>query len=228
MAKSAVLKMKPAQARRAGEQGLELVKKDKAKLQGRLEAGVLEGLAEDVRLLGNQTSSALTARVQKKAATQEQNEVAEELSALVGAVRSVLKLTAQETAVRKAAGVGRKLTAKSVKTVLAAADMVIEAYGIYADAMRAAGVLPADVDTLIGKANALAAADQVQEGRKVASKLSTVERNKVQKRVEAGLMKLIAAAEMQFVVADPERVALYKALVPARSKKRKPRPTPIP
>jgi hypothetical protein len=95
------------------------------------------------------------------------NQTSSALTALVLASRSVLMLTGQESAVRKAAGVGRKVSAKSVKSMLAAADMVIEAYGIYADAMRSAGVLPADVDTLIGMANALAAADKVQEGRVV-------------------------------------------------------------
>jgi len=72
------------------------------------------------------------------------------------------------------------------------------------------------------------AADQAQEAKKVAAKLSTAERVTVQRRVEAALMKIIAAAELEFAVKQPERVAQYKALVPAKAKKRKPKPAPQP
>jgi len=220
------LRMKPIQARRAGEQVAELLKQDKAKLQPRLEAGVIEGVLEDVRLLSNTMSTAITARVQKKAATQAQNDVAAELASRVMAVRSAVKITGQSAVVRKALGVGRVVSAKSVKSVLAGANMVVEAYAKHADAMRAAGVLPVDVETMTGLANALADADQAQEMKKVASKLSTAERAKVQKRLEGALMKIIAAAGLQFGVTDPERAAQYAALIPAKPKKRKPKPQP--
>jgi hypothetical protein len=65
------LRMKPDAARRAAEQLLALTKKDKTKLEGRLDAGTLTGLQEDVRLLSTSTASALTSRVQRKAATRQ-------------------------------------------------------------------------------------------------------------------------------------------------------------
>lgn len=228
MARNASLKMKPNQARRAGEQAAELLKKDQTKLQPRLEAGVIEGLLEDVRLLSNTMSSAITARVQKKAATQAQNDTAVELAALVMALRSAVKITGQSAVLRKALGVGRTVSTNSVKSVLAAANMVIEAYANHADEMRASGVLPVDVETVMGLSNALANADQAQEMKKVASKLSTSERAAVQKRVEGALMKIIAAAGLEFARTDPERVAQYAALIPSKPKRRKQQPQPAP
>jgi hypothetical protein len=44
--------------------------------------------------------------------------------------------------------------------------------------------------------------------------------------LEGALGKSIAAAKMEFVVSDPERVAQYEALIPAQRKKRKPKPAP--
>ncbi|MFH2007112.1 MAG: hypothetical protein ABI333_11045 [bacterium] len=223
MAKQAALKMKPDEARRAAEQGVTLVTKDKTKLEPRVGAGVIDGLAEDAGALSDQVSSTVAARVQKLASTATQNVTAGKLVDRVMAVRSALQKTGADKVVQKKAGVGRTMSSRSVKSALAGADMVIETYTKHPDELRAAGVLPKDVDTIIGLANALRAADAAQEGQKVAAKLSTAERGNVQRRVEAALMRVIAAAELEFVESDPERVRQYQALIPAKPKKKPPK-----
>lgn len=86
--------MKPDVARRAAEQLLALTKMDKTKLEGRLDAGTLTGLQEDIRLLSTSTASALTSRVQRKAATETQNKTAKKLAALVKAEAAMGKVIA--------------------------------------------------------------------------------------------------------------------------------------
>jgi hypothetical protein len=224
MARSVALKMKPDVALRAADQGVELAKKDRTKLEQRLPAGAIDGLAQDAGLLAEKTSGSVTARAQKKASTQKQNVTGAQVRRRVMAMRSALQRTGAESEVLKAAGVGRKLPANSVKAALAAADMLIVASAKFPDAMREAGVLSKDVETLTGLAGALRAADSAQEGQMVAAKLSTAERKTVQRRVEATLMRIIAAAELEFVEDNPERVKQYQALVPSKPKKKKPAP----
>lgn len=117
---------------------------------------------------------------------------------------------------------GSRITSNSVKTALAAGDMVVEAYAKYPDEMRASGLLPVDMDTIVGLGNALRAADKAQEGQKVVSTSSTARRKATQYRLEQGLMKVIAAAELEFVESDTARVKQYQALIPARPKRKKP------
>jgi len=214
--------MKPEEAIRAGEQAEQLLKKDKTKLEGRLEPAVIDGITEDTATLSDRASKATTARAQRSAATQKQNVIAKRVCDRVIACRSALQKTAVPKEVLKAAGVGKRITSKSVKTALEAGDMVVEAYAKYPEEMRAAGLLPADMDTIVGLGNALRAADLAQEGQKVVSTTSTAQRKAAQQRLEQGLMKVIAAAELEFVESDPARVAQYQALIPARPKRKKP------
>ena len=73
MAKRVLLRMKPEQAVRAGEQAEQLLKKDKAKLEARLGPAVVAGITEDTAIVSEKASKATTARAQRSAATQKQN-----------------------------------------------------------------------------------------------------------------------------------------------------------
>jgi hypothetical protein len=107
--------------------------------------------------------------------------------------------------------------------VFAGADMVIATYAKYPDALRSAGVLPTDLDTLTGLGNALRTADQGQEAKKVTAKEKTAARKAAQARVESGIAKIISAAELA-LVDQPERVALYHAALPTTTRKKKAEP----
>ena len=92
--------------------------------------------------------------------------------------------------------------------------------------VRGAGVLPEDIDTITGLRNALRTADAGQETQKVTAKDKTVTRKAVQARVEAAIDKIIAAADLA-LVDQPDRLALYHAVIPSRGKKAAaPKPTP--
>lgn len=215
--------MKPAEALRAVERVKELLKKDRAKLEGRLDAAVIAGMEEDAGLLATKIAGAKTVRAQKMALTLRQNLTAEQIIALVMALRSAMKKGRVSDELRKAAGVGTSISPNSVGSALNAADKIIKAYGDYTDELRVVGVLPKDVETLGEMVSALRVTDGSQEGKKTESKLTTAERDAAQRRLEAALLKIIGAAELELVFTDPERMKQYQELIPARPKKKKPK-----
>ncbi len=219
------LKMKPDQARRVAEQALEMYEQDKDLLLERLPAGLMAGMQEDAGLLSNKTASSKTARLTSKTNTAVQNDLAKKLAKWVSTTRRSVRRTCQDKAVRTAVGMGERVHPKVVKTVLAGADAVLKAYTKYPDALRAAGLLPRDVEAINTLASALRAADTAQEKGLAKSRQSTAARKKVQARVESALETLIAAAELEFAVENPERAAEYAALIPTKRARRKPKPT---
>jgi hypothetical protein len=221
MAKKPSLKMKPDDARKAAEQCQELLKTDKQKIERRVGGAVIQMLARNAALLSDKTASTVALRAEKLGLTQDQNETAEQVADRVIAVRSALSETNASDVVRKMAGVGQSVNRKVVKSVLAAADMVIETYVNHTKAMAGAGVLPDDVDMIIGLANALQATDKTQEGAKKAAPLSTARRKALQLEVEEGLSRIIAAVGLEYVGSDPERVKMYRSLIPSRPTKKK-------
>jgi hypothetical protein len=213
-------KYEPEEDLQMGEQTLELAKKDKAKVQPRLEAGILEGLGEDLGHLREGSGNAAVLRAQKVAKTRTQNENVARVVTLVQATRNAAKAAGLGKAVLKAMGVGRKINPGLVKSVRAAAAMVVEAYGTHTAEMRRAGILPEDIDALIGTAGSLEAADSQKEQAKVASWQGTEARKAAQLRVEQAVGLILAAAELA-LSEDPARLALYRAVVPSAPKGRK-------
>jgi hypothetical protein len=221
MAKTAANIMKPAEALRAVEQCKEMLKKDRTALESRLDAAVISGVEEDVGLLTKKIAGAKTTRAKKMALTLRQNLTAEQIAALVMVIRSAMQKFRASKELKKAAGVGTALAQRSVTSAGNAADKIIKSYADYTDEMRLIGVLPKDIATLEEMVTTLRATDGSQEGKKQESKMTTAERNAVQRRLEAGLLKIIGAAELEFVFTNPERMKAYQALIPARPKRKK-------
>jgi len=219
------LRHKPEEALRIGTQMVELATQDKAKLDARLPAGHRDGMTEDFGILGESSSGAVAARVQKKASTQTQDTVAERLRVRVQAVREACKLTDAPAYVLKELGVGHPMNVKVVLSVVSGAQLIIETYAKHPDVLRAAGVLPEDVESITGLRKALRSADDGQEKKKVSSKDKTANRKAVQARVEAGIYRILAAADLA-LVDQPERLALYHALIPTKTRPAKKPPTP--
>jgi len=224
-----VVKRKPDQTQRAGQQTLGLAEKDKAKLEPRLRAGTLGGLKEDLPLLGDTVDGQKTAGVVKKSATRSQGDLAAKLATRLQALRDVAHLTGLPRDVQLAMGVGKALRPGVVRSVTSGADAMINAYAVHTDAMRAAGVLPADLEEIAALRLSLLSADELQEDRKLTAKEKTALRNQVQARVEEAI-KLIVAAATLALADDPERLAMYRAQLPASKAGAKPvakRPSPV-
>lgn len=197
-----------------------LVERDRARLEMRLGAGALEGLDADLALLQDESSEAVVSRQFKKAATLSQQDAAGRLLALVMAVRTALKLRKVDAVVLTRAGVGKRLDVRLVRTVLEGARLVVEAYAEHPDVLRGAGVLPGDIAELASLSARLASVDTAQEESKVTAKRKTAARDAAHRRVKDAVAAIVGAAELAFVH-DPERLAMYRALLPRRIAARK-------
>jgi hypothetical protein len=204
---------KPEVVVRSALQLLELAEKDRALLEPRLVAGTLTGLREDTEALRREAPGAQAARQLKKAATATQKSAALALAGLVQGIRAACKSAGLDADVLRAVGVGRRLAATVVKSVVDAAGQVELAYREFPDAMRSAGVLPTDLERLTALRARLQSVDEAQELGKVTSKEKTASRDDAKRRVLAVIGKVLAAAELAFLD-QPERLAMYRAVRP--------------
>jgi len=209
-------KRKADETKRAGQAILGLTDKDKAKLEQRLPAGTLAGLAADLPDLDDSADAQKTARVGKRAATLTQEEVATRLARKLQDLRDAGRIAGLPREVLVAMGVGKALRPGVVRTVTSGADAMIAAYAEHTTALRAAGVLPVDLEVISQLRLQLQSADELQENRKLTAKEKTALRNRVQARVEDAIARVVAAATLA-LADDPVRVASYRALLP-RSK----------
>jgi aminoglycoside phosphotransferase family enzyme len=199
-----------------------LIKKDRTKIEGRLEAGTIDGFQTDLTLTKAESTGAVVARQSKKAATVSQADQIASLSVLVQAVRNGCKLKELSREILTDVGVGKPMN-RSVKSVTDAATLVINAYASHVDELRRAGVLPADIEKITALRDRLTESDVTQEHRKTSSKDQTQARNAAHKRLIKAMTAIIGAAELAFAE-DPERLALYRALRPTMSAAKKPAP----
>ncbi len=220
------LYLKPDQARRDGQQLCELVEQDRAKLDPRAKAGELQGLKSDVGRLTVIQTGTKTARVQKRAATRSQTEIAKNLATLLQAMRNLCRASNLSKELLTELGVGKAMRPGTVQTVLTGADMMVAAYARHTDVLREVGVLPADVEKVTTLRNQLEQVDGAQEIEKLTAKEKTALRNEVQARIEAAMTRIVAIAGVVFLD-NPERLAMYEALVPSRGKKKPTAPAPV-
>jgi len=204
---------KPEAVVRSALQMLELAEKDREELEPRLPAGTLTGLREDVDGLRAKAPGAVAARQLSKAGTATQESAATTLAALVQGIRTASRCAQLDPEVLRALGVGRRLYATVVKSVVEAAEHVEQAYREFPDALRSAGVLPADLERVIALRARLQSVDQAQELGKVTSKEKTASRDLVKRRALAAMGRILAAAELAFLD-KPERLAMYRAAIP--------------
>ncbi len=212
-------------ARRFGEQVIELLKSDRTKIEPRVGAGLIDGLIADLPMLRDSAVGATDARLAKKAATKGQTNAAELLYNLVMAGRAAIKYNKLDAEVCTRAGVGKTMNLKVVKSVLDGAEMMAQAYTQFPDPLRRAGLLPADIEQIQALRAQLTSVDVAQEAAKLTSKEKTRARNEAHLRVKAAIAAIVGAAELAFVH-KPERLALYRALVPTRSAAKK-APAPV-
>ncbi len=201
--------------RRAGEQILELVKTDRSRLEPRLAAGLIDGLAADLPLLLDAAMQAADTRQAKKASTKTQVAAAERLQDQVMALRSVLRMRKAPAELCTLAGVGKPVKSGVVGSILESAALMLSAYDSRPADFRLLGVLPADIEAVRTLYGQLASADQAQEALKVTAREKTARRNAAHKRVQEAIAAIAGAAELAFL-GRPDRLELYRSLVPRR------------
>ncbi|PKN45461.1 MAG: hypothetical protein CVU59_09005 [Deltaproteobacteria bacterium HGW-Deltaproteobacteria-17] len=206
-------KPKPEAVVRSALQLLELAGKDREVLEPRLPAGTLSGLQADADGLRIEAPGAVAARQLTMAATATLESTATTLAAQVQGIRTASRRARLDAAVLRAVGVGRRLHATVVSSVVEAAALVEQAFGEYPDALRSAGVLLADIERVAALRDRLRSMNEAQELGKVSSKEKTASRNLMKRRTLEAMGRILAAAELAFLD-QPERLALYRAALP--------------
>jgi hypothetical protein len=213
---------------RAGMAVKELAAAYRERLEPRLGAALLDGLAADLDELRGATSGAVSVRAGKRAATVGQADAAQQGSRLAIAIRSAVRQALpDDRAAQKGFGVGLSIRKESVASVASALQMVVDASEKDPARVRDAGVLPQDLDLAKQALSTLLSADAKQESRKVNAKQATASRVATQLRVEAAVGKILGAAAVEFHN-QPDIAARFAAIVPGHSGKSKSGSAPSP
>lgn len=210
-------RLKPAQITGRATEALALAGEDRALLEPRLGAGLLEGAQADLARVVEVVSGATEKRAEKVASTATQNELAAQVIQEVMAIRTAINVSGLSAAARKRYGVGLRMSPKTIKSVVAGANAVLNAAEETPDELRSVGVLPSDLEQLRALLAALTGADTVQEGKKITAKQATAERDATLRRLDDAVRK-IAAAGVLAHRNNPERRAKYEALLGGTSK----------
>lgn len=204
-------KARPADIQQKGIEALGLATEHREAIEGRLAAGAVDGLAADLAQVGAVVPLAVQARLERIGATAEQVEAALQAKRLVMAIRESIASSDLDAAARKAWGTGSTVNPKVIKSVVAAADIIIARATAKPDEARTAGVLPGDIESLRAAVATTRNVDSTQESRKASSKNATRDRDATLVRIESTIKKLSAAGQLAFA-GSPAIAARYAAL----------------
>jgi hypothetical protein len=206
---------------RVGRAALALATEKKAELDQRLPAGLRDGLCRDLDDLEGKQSASTLAKESLREATRTQNEAAEAVNHYLVLARGALVRAAPPGNVRTAFGLSLRPIIKKISSLLAAVDAFLDGAKRFPDAVRAAGLLTADLDRLSALRASLSTADAKQETSKLTKKLPTIDRKQTQLRIEKAVDTIINAGVLAFAD-QPQVIALFRALVPGKAPAKKP------
>jgi len=196
-----------------------------ARVTPRLTAGLVDGLAADLTVHGALVPGALSARQEKKGATATVATIAGGAAARIASIRSAITHAGLSAGSRKAWGVGQKVQARVVSSVIAAATVIASRASTAPEEARAAGILAADLAGLAAAATALGGADLTQENSKRTAKTATAARNIAGRRILDATRRIATAGQLEFHD-DADIGAEFTALLSAGTKQ-KAAPKPV-
>ncbi len=198
--------------------------RDRAALEPRLPAGLLDGLDANIATLSGQAAEAPRARAESKVATVSQNVAIKRAATLAADIRGAIKAAHSSAEVRRAYGVGAA-TISTVKAARATGEQILTRAASKPEEVREAGVLDADLAGLRAAVDAVVGADTAQENRRAAAPATTRGRNESARRLEDAVRRIAAAGQLQFS-GDATRRAEYAGLVAKTAARAKAKPTP--
>lgn len=153
------------------------------------------------------------ALVEQKSKTVGQDSAITELHDCVISIRNIVKSSNAPAAISKAYGVGEKVP-PTVSGIMAASNMIVNAYNANAEWSNNAGIIEADMEEMATLQEVLGTADSVQESSKFTRKSKTMDKNTLQRAVEDEVTKISAVGVHVFAKKDPAVAALFAGLIP--------------
>lgn len=203
---------------RIGRGALALALEQRATLEPRLPAGLLDGLAADLDAFEGKRTAAVLASEALRSATRTQDAAARTALDFLTAARGAIARNGASAAQRASFGLSLRPTPLKISSVVAALDAFVDGATRFPDVARDCGLLPADADQARALRTALASADAAQETQKQTRKAPTAERVALQRRIEKAVDAISAAGAVAFVL-DAAAVQRFRALIPSSAKR---------
>jgi hypothetical protein len=219
MGKARKPRLTAAQANQKGLEAHRLATRDRAELEPRLTAGVIDGLGADLTGLGVVVPGVVQERSERNAATQGQYGALARLHEIISAIRTSAVNSDLGKTEQKRWAVGQKVQAKVAKSVIAAGEMIAARATAAPDEARALGVLPADEAALRTAIAEARGADDAQEAKKVSAKVATRTRDETLVRIDAAVKRIGSAGLLAFR-GNASKGAEYEALLAGTPRKR--------
>lgn len=182
----------------AGEKAHLLALKYRAEVEPRLDPGVIDGLRADLDGLAGEVSNTKAAKSSAKASTAAQDTRLADAHSVLSAIRNAVRKGTNAADVRRAYGLGTKLNAGVVSSVLASGKVAIARARKEPTEARALGILDADLNELEALLAAADAADKSQEKTLAASPATTAQRNAMAQRVADAVTSISAKGVLAF------------------------------
>ncbi|MBN1184533.1 MAG: hypothetical protein JXB49_19730 [Bacteroidales bacterium] len=199
----------------AGTNTYELGTKYHEEINARLQPGELEELVKQVKVLDALRSGQQEVLASQKGKTGTQDETARLLHTVVMELRQMVQTATDDAGIRKTFGVGENTHADSISSVKASANMILDGYDKFTEwANNEAGIIDADMDEVAGLLMELTAADEEQEVSKLTRKLTTMDKDVLQRLVEDKITKISSIVVRVFGRKDPAVAKLFKDLIP--------------
>jgi len=159
----------------------------------------------------------------QKSSTQGQEAVITELNDTIVSIRNVVRYGNASKEIMVAYGVGDKIT-RTVSSVTAAGNIILDAYKKYGPWSKEAGILESDITEITTLIKALGTVEKVQDDSMYVRKAKTMDKNTLQREVEDEVSRLSALGARQFSK-NPTVRKQFEDLIPSAHKP-KPATTP--
>ena len=191
-----------------------LYQKHDTLLKERLEERLLHDLVTDLDSLGVLVPGAEKAREVAKAATATQEAVLTKGYELLSAVRTNISRRNSSKDIRKAYGVGQRLSPKIVKDVRKGLSQIAERAEQSPEEARSLGLVAKDITMLKEAIQKIDEVDKLQGQARAEAPNTTKERNRTARRVLEATNAIIGAGVLEFAQNATER-ATFEALIGA-------------
>ncbi len=212
-----LLKLTASQAIQLGRETLTLIEGRQRELAPRLPEGTLDRLVFDIKQLESLYTERPAVNIKVKGLTGTEMEKALSGARLVTAIRTAVKKRAANTGLPKAVGVGSRFYPFRSASVVSAIEAILKAATDNPDAIRACGILDADIARGRELLDTLRAARETQDMGVKDKKNLTTQKNIVQHRIEQSLREISTAGYLQYMDKEPFIAERFKGIMPTSS-----------
>ncbi len=202
-----------------GLKALNLALVHAASIGPRLPQGMIEVLTSDLENLGDVVPGAKQARSEATAATSAQHAALAQGFTQVRQIRSAIRRAKAPADVKRAYGIGQKVSKGCVRDVKAAIQQITGRVTQKPDEAASLGIVKKDLDGLALALAAITDADTQQEKKRASAPLTTRERNRMGNRILAAVARIEGAGRMEFANDEAKR-ASFEALGAGTKRKR--------